>query len=294
MIRFLIALVVSIAPAIGSRAEDSVDRGAAIRGIDFNKVILAQEGYSTCLELERECRTKRDIDPSSCSPAVSLSVEYSDITGDGAEEAIVNGRSCYGGTGGDDIHAVFGLRGDHEVEELSVLNSEEANRSFSVLFGNSNYYFSSRDGELVAVWHDTSGREDPLLIKYKWASGQVVVGSKTAPWLYSWEGREIGQFVVDSIKAAPMHRTSFNCAKATEEHERAICYVKVLADLDLKLGQVFEKRLAIATRSSKQVLINEQKQWISARNRECVIYKWWVDCMKEKYEERISELEVQE
>src|SRR4029077_7229054 len=80
-----------------------------------------------------------------------------------------------------------------------------SNRSHGKIpvFGNPNYGLAVENGELVCRWRDSSDREAPVVVWYKW------VGKK---------------FVMDHMKVEGPFPASYDCAKATKELDRAICY----------------------------------------------------------------------
>lgn len=137
------------------------------------------------------------------------------------------------------------------------------------LFGNPNYRLAVENGELVARWGDASERDAPLVAWYK------------------WDGK---QFTVDHMKSEGPFPTSYDCAKATKELNRAICYSPGVAALDVQLGQAYRSALQQLPPEKKQDLQRQQREWLAERDKECSIYKWWVSCLKGFYNDRIDEL----
>lgn len=125
------------------------------------------------------------------------------------------------------------------------------------------------NGELVARWRDSSDREAPLVVWYK------------------WDGKK---FALDRMKIDGPFPTSYDCAKATKELDRAICYSPSVAALDVQLGQVYRAVLKQLPPDKKQELQGQQREWLALREKECTIYKRWVDCLKDLYSKRIAEL----
>jgi uncharacterized protein YecT (DUF1311 family) len=198
-------------------------------------------------------------------------MEQYDFLGEGYAQVAVVALTCMGGTGGPDVHSVFTRDKSGELKELAM---EEVKLEHPVLFGNRNWEFRIDNGQLVSVYQDTSDREDPLVIKYKWDSAKE-------------------QFVIVSVEAAKPYRTSYDCLKAEKaenETEQAICYVESLADLDVELAGTYKAYLAGLPAGSRKAAIEEQRGWIAERNRGCTIYKEWVECLQEKYKTRITEL----
>lgn len=194
-----------------------------------------------------------------------------DFLGKGFDQAVVVASTCMTGTAGPDVHAVFTRDENGELKELKIVQGNPEHR---VLFGNPNWTLRIENGLLVEKYHDTSDREDPLVIKYKWD------GAKE-------------RFTAVSVTAAKPYPTSYDCAKAEaaqDETAQAICYVKSLADLDVELGKTYKTYLDELAPTERKKAIEEQRVWLAKRNRDCVIYKWWVECLTKEYNERIAEL----
>jgi uncharacterized protein YecT (DUF1311 family) len=201
-------------------------------------------------------------------------LEYHDFIGDGQQEAVVIASTCMTGTAGPDIHAVYKREGDGKVVEVPFRHAEGDpffNRSGWKIpvFGNANYGLAVENGELVARWRDSSDRETPVVVWYK------------------WDGKK---FVMDHMKVAGPFPTSYDCAKATKELDRAICYSPSVAALDGQLAQVYRVGMQQLPPDKKQNLQGQQPEWLARREKECTIYKWWVDCLKDLYSKRIAEL----
>ena len=104
-------------------------------------------------------------------------LEYHDFIGDGRPQAVVVASTCETGTAGPDVHAVYKRGAYGKLVELPFLNakgdpplSNEAteNNEKYPLFGNPNYALKVEDGKLVVHFGDTSDREEPVVIWYKW------------------------------------------------------------------------------------------------------------------------------
>jgi uncharacterized protein YecT (DUF1311 family) len=193
--------------------------------------------------------------------------EHFDFKGDGNQEAIVIASTCYAGTGGADIHSVFSRDSSGELVDLKIPDADPD--TYDNLFGNRNYDLSAEDGVLVATFTDDDDRETPLIIRYR------------------WNGKE---FAIASVKKTGVFRTSYDCSKAQKEDQRAICHVDSLADLDLDLSALYESLLAKLSGSERDALRDEQQEWLSQREKKCVIYKRWVSCLTGYYQHRIDEL----
>ncbi len=196
-------------------------------------------------------------------------LEYFDFDKDGKDEAVVVASTCGTGTAGPDIHAVYTRGADGKVMELpmSKLPFESDPRKVP-LFGNRNDELKVEDGQVVARWKDTSDRENPLVVWYR------------------WNGKG---FVVDHMKVEGPFHTSYDCAKATNEMDRAICYSPRVAALDVQLDQAYRAKMQKLPAEKRRALQDEQRQWLIDRNK-CINYKWWVDCLTEVYKNRLAEL----
>jgi len=199
-------------------------------------------------------------------------LEYFDVLGDGRKQAVVVGSTCMTGTAGPDVHAVYGRASDGSIVEYSLDQIDPVKGSTGArlpVFGNPNYGIAVEHGQLVARWIDSSERENPLVIWYKWTGEN---------------------FVVDHIKVEGPFATSYDCAKATRETDLAICYSRAVAALDVQLGEVYRASLRRLPQDKKESLQEQQRQWLTQRDKECSIYKWWVDCLTDLYTKRIAEL----
>jgi len=202
-------------------------------------------------------------------------IEYFDFVRDGQQEAVVVASTCMTGTAGPDIHAVYKRDIDGKIVELPFLD-ERGDPPFPdrkgwriPVFGNSNYDLSVGEGELIVRFGDTSDRGNPVVAWYKWDNKK---------------------FAFDRMKVEGPFPTSYDCAKATRELDLAICYSPGVAALDVQLGQAYQATLQRLPQSKKQEFQADQRDWLARREKECVIYKWWVDCLKDLYAERIAGL----
>jgi uncharacterized protein YecT (DUF1311 family) len=241
-----IAIVWLGLPAIAQSADQPITQA------EIKKVI---NEYSQCDSLDQI--------------AIDL-VEYFDLFGDGRKEAVVVASTCMTGTAGPDVHAIYGRDEKGEVVEHSLDDREPVvgpGGSKLPVFGNPNYGIAVEDGVLVARWMDSSDRENPVIIWYK------------------WDGKA---FVVDHMKVQGPFTTSYDCRKATKEMDCAICYSPKIAALDVQLSEVY--RAARRSSARRQTLQEQQRDWLTQRGKQCVIYKWWVDCLSDLYTKRIDEL----
>ena len=220
-------------------------------------------------ELKKVIKQDADCDDAHKDRLDISHLEYYDFNGDGIDEAVIVASTCMTGTAGPDVHAVYTRDAAGTVVELPVPEIDEPRGPQMPLFGNANYTLKVEQGQLVARWGDTSERENPLVVWFR------------------WNGKG---FEVDHMKTEGPFPTSYDCAKATKEMDRAICYAPTVAPLDVELGKVYRARMQQLSPDKKQVLQTEQRTWLAEREKQCVIYKWWVDCLKEMYQKRIAQL----
>jgi uncharacterized protein YecT (DUF1311 family) len=230
----------------------------------------------TEIEIKRAINARSDVDECDSLDQIHIDhLEYYDFTGDGQQEAIVVASTCMTGTAGPDVHAVYSRHPDGTLGEFPLLNakgdppwSDQENQPIPV-FGNPNYTLTVDGGKLVVRWGDSSDRDQPLTVWYKWD------GTK---------------FIVDHAKLQGPFLTSYDCGKATKELDRAICYSPPVAALDAELGRIYRETLQKLRADQKQDFQKQQREWLARREKTCTIYKWWVDCLKDLYTKRIAEL----
>jgi hypothetical protein len=140
---FVVLLSLVSAPGVGQGRAHAQDRPQDISEDDIKRHL----GYGA------ECEIYID------------SLEYFDFTGDGIDEAVLVASTCVTGTAGPDIHAVFTRQPDGSLAELKIHAPTE---NLGDLLGRVFYDLNVKDGLLVQTFHDTSGREKPLVIKFRW------------------------------------------------------------------------------------------------------------------------------
>jgi uncharacterized protein YecT (DUF1311 family) len=88
---------------------------------------------------------------------------------------------------------------------------------------------------------------------------------------------------------APAARSapSFNCAKASNAVERAVCADSVLAELDVQVAAEYKKALGLTT--DKAALRTNQKQWLRQMHSQCA--KVGFQCIQHYYRTRLSQLQ---
>ena len=233
---------------------------------------LAQNNVDEITQAEIKQVINENSDCESLDQIAIDHLEYFDFEGNGHKAAVVVASTCMTGTAGPDVHAVYMRNGEGKVVEYYLDGQDPVIGSSSLslpLFGNPNYGIAVEKGQLVARWMDASDRKDPLIIWYKW-NGQ--------------------KFVVDHMKVDGPFTTSYDCNKATKEMDRAICYSPTIAALDVQLAQAYRAATQQRKPDQKRVLQEQQRQWLAVREKQCTIYKWWVDCLNDLYTKRIAEL----
>jgi uncharacterized protein len=78
---------------------------------------------------------------------------------------------------------------------------------------------------------------------------------------------------------------AFDCAKATLAAEKLICRSESLKALDTRMGGLYAKVRAPLGRDDKVKLLQEQRAWLSSRNR-CTID---LPCLEGRYKVRIAD-----
>jgi uncharacterized protein YecT (DUF1311 family) len=239
--------------------------------------VQQQQPAKKITEAELKTAINSQLDVNECESLDQIHIghlEYYDVIGDGQEEAVVIASTCMTGTAGPDVHAVYKRDGDGKVVELPFRHVEGDpffnHSGWKIpVFGNPNYELAVENGGLVARWSDGSDREAPLVVWYK------------------WDGKK---FVMDHMKVEGPFPTSYDCAKATKKLDRAICYSPSVAALDVQLGQAYRATMQRLPRDKKQKLQDQQREWLVRREKECTVYKWWVGCLEDLYDDRIDKL----
>jgi uncharacterized protein len=81
---------------------------------------------------------------------------------------------------------------------------------------------------------------------------------------------------------------SFDCNKAINKVENAICSTNALANLDYSLATLYKQILEKT--DDKEAVIEKQRAWLLRRNRSCERSTDIVKCLSDKYSERITEI----
>jgi len=87
---------------------------------------------------------------------------------------------------------------------------------------------------------------------------------------------------------------SFDCAKASNVVERAVCKDADLAKADRELASLYTALQGRLTGAAKESLEKNQVSWIVSRNRSCSASEpdMTTYCLKKRYEERIADLKA--
>jgi len=175
-------------------------------------------------------------------------ISFHDVNNDGKNEAIVIASSCYSGTGGPDIHAVYSKDSSGEIIDLfnsCEVDSFKGKPIWDNLVGNRNSRLFYEKNLLIEKFHDGSGRKNPLTLYYK------------------WNGKG---FILAKVEKAKVYKTSFNCARAKNDAEKTICGNAELAALDLKLDSLYKVIMSKLPENKRKMLKDEQREWIKERN----------------------------
>jgi uncharacterized protein YecT (DUF1311 family) len=197
-------------------------------------------------------------------------LEYFDFTGSGTEDAIVVASTCATGTAGPDVHAVLHRQPDGSLAELSI--PEPTEKQQATLSCRCFYDLNVKSGLLVATYYDQSGRDNPLVIKYRW----------DAP---------TKEFQVAEVKTPPRYKASFDCDKAKTAVENAICYSQNVAYLDVRVDQRYKTWLDNLNNADSDMLMKEQKDWLRKRDLICGNDTQTASCLETLYHARLLELE---
>jgi uncharacterized protein YecT (DUF1311 family) len=195
---------------------------------------------------------------------------YFDFVGDGNTEAVVVASTCATGTAGPDVHAVLGRQPDGSLTELKIPDASEQQQAR--LFGRTFYDLSVEKGLLVETYHDQSGREDPLLIRFRWNSQHK-------------------EFQTVEVKTAPRYKASFDCDQAKTVVENAICSSSTAAALDLRLNDRYKSWLDHLNNVDSDILMKEQREWLRKRDVICSDDTEIFNCLEVLYQARMLELE---
>ena len=191
---------------------------------------------------------------------------YHDFAGDGYKDAIAVARTCDTGTAGPDVHSVFSRDASGKVVQRRL--PEPPPGTYDVLVGWSNSDLRIEKGLLVQDFKDGSYRKSPLTIRYEWQDAQ---------------------FVIASIKKSRRFPTSFDCARASKDVEKAVCYIEPLAQLDLQVATAYRQRLRHSSRDEAEILRKQQQQWLGARDA-VAIYWGFTNQLQDLYQKRLAEL----
>lgn len=89
-----------------------------------------------------------------------------------------------------------------------------------------------------------------------------------------------------ALAPTPAESQSFNCARASTPTERAICQNPMLGNLDEEMADIYQNVRARLSGNNRQVLIDEQRAWLRARDN-CGAS---VGCIQDAYNWQIGEL----
>ena len=213
----------------------------------FLTVCIAALAQDRWLKIS-EGEIKQFVKNPDCEGVTMYSLEYFDFSGKGNDDAVVVASTCATGTAGPDVHSVLHRQPDGSLISLKIPEPTEQQRSG--LFGRVFYQLNVKNGLLVATYHDESGRTDPLVIRYRWNTGD-------------------NEFQPVEVKAPQRYKASFDCDKAKTVVENAICYSSTAASLDLAVDQAYRTWLGALNKPDSDTLIKEQQEWLRKRDVIC-------------------------
>ena len=100
--------------------------------------------------------------------------------------------------------------------------------------------------------------------------------------------------VIETVPAQAQGGPSFDCAKASNAIDRAICKDKDLAEADREMVTLYSMLLGRLSGPAKEALQKSQVQWIANRNRGCTSSDadLMTRCLTTRYENRIADLKA--
>lgn len=93
---------------------------------------------------------------------------------------------------------------------------------------------------------------------------------------------------IPTLVSVPLAAASFDCAKARTRVENTICNNSQLNEADEQLGKAYLSLRKLLPPAQANALRQEQRTWLEQRDSECLATE--VDCLTQKYEDRIAML----
>jgi len=119
-----------------------------------------------------------------------VQTEFGDLDGDGQEEAAVTAYSCFAGTGGPDLYAVFRLNPDRKLIRLEFEPQKTAGR-----FKGKNFNVGLRGKIWVLIENGRLIEEFPI---FKEGDANCCASGGIRHLIYRWNGRKLAlEDVVD-------------------------------------------------------------------------------------------------
>lgn len=153
LVFYLVILFQSAFSEAGSKKPEEFPGCSFLKEVDFQKLLSDWQFRDS----SEKCEAPLFIDDLRCV----------DFLKRGRPQIITIGSTCFTGTAGPDIHAVFELV-DKKLKELPVEESKTFNGKpiFESLRGNRNFRFQVEGDGLISQWHSREGGS--LRIKYRW------------------------------------------------------------------------------------------------------------------------------
>lgn len=111
-------------------------------------------------------------------------------------------------------------------------------------------------------------------------------GGGIGPGIFTKSGKQQATTSAAPATRQTAAKPSFDCAKATNAVERAICSDPMLAAMDVSVAADYKKALNAA--ANKEALKAEQRQWLQQMHSQCSNGAF--QCIQQHYRERLSQL----
>ena len=104
--------------------------------------------------------------------------------------------------------------------------------------------------------------------------------------------------VLAGLLALPASAASFDCDRAGNAMERAICATPSINRLDGEMGRTYEQLLGALSSGQKTHLRDDQREWIGMRDARCDeaakgSTAGFINCVRPVYERRINHLKAE-
>ena len=203
-----------------------------------------------------------------CEDPRSVAIEegnfiLKDLDGDSVPEVLVTAHTCITGSGGPET---FVLKRDAsgKLVELQIAGDFRSLLPLPLVGNISSVLRVTEGGKIFEDYGDG------VKIFYEVKDGKLFPVKAELP---------------------PLGEPSFKCAgDKLSELEIAICWDQESSTRDRELMQTYRDLHKTLSGAEKTKLEKDQIKWIKKRNKECRVYKWHYECLKEMYTKRIESL----